>query len=250
MNKPVVCLAIGGSDSCGGAGIQADLAMFARIGVSGCTAITALTAQNPDRILRITPSSLDQFEAELQAILSYYTVAAIKTGMLADAAHIRVLTDAMERYGISCPVVVDPVMVSTSGTQLLDLDAMALLQSELFARASLITPNLPEAEQLIGSIFDDPVEAAAELVRRHRCAVLIKGGHGDGDTLVDVLCMADGDVHLFEHPRLHWDKDQAHGSGCRLAAAITGLLALHTPVAEAVSRAVSHVAQFHELARP
>jgi len=242
MNGPEVCLAVGGSDSCGGAGIQADLAMFSRIGVRGCSAITALTAQNPDRILRVEPSPLDQFAAELQAVLSYYSVAGIKTGMLVDAGHVGVLVEAMDRHAVACPVVVDPVMVSTSGTALLDAAALALVQAELFVRASLITPNLPEAERLLGSAIDDPVEAAAELVRRHRCPVLLKGGHGDEDVLVDVLCMDDGDVQLFEHPRLAWSEEEAHGSGCRLASAITAHLALHAPVEQAVSQALSRIA--------
>lgn len=250
MNRPQACLAVGGSDSCGGAGIQADLAMFSRVGVRGCSAITALTAQNPDRILRVTPSPLAQFEAELQAILSYYAVTGIKTGMLADAGHIRMLAAAMERHAVSCPVVVDPVMVSTSGTVLLDPSATAVMQSELFSRASLITPNLPEAERLLDTAVDDPVEAAAELVRRYRCPVLLKGGHGEGDGLVDVLCMADGDVHLFEHPRMSWGRDQAHGSGCRLAAAISAMLAMREPVEEAVPRAISQLVQAGERARP
>ncbi|HXH63931.1 MAG TPA: hydroxymethylpyrimidine/phosphomethylpyrimidine kinase, partial [Mariprofundaceae bacterium] len=230
MSGPAVCLAVGGSDSCGGAGIQADLAVFARIGVAGCSATTALTAQNPERILRIEPSPPAQFGAELQAILSYYTVAAVKTGMLVDAGHIGVLAEAMAHHRVSCPLVVDPVMVSTSGTTLLDPAGVAALQSVLFPQASLITPNLPEAESLLGSPIDDPVEAAAELVRRFRRPVLLKGGHGRGDALVDVLCMADGDVHLFEHPRLNWGRDQAHGSGCRLAAAIAAYLALQATV--------------------
>jgi hydroxymethylpyrimidine/phosphomethylpyrimidine kinase len=246
MSGSVVCLAVGGSDSCSGAGIQADLAMFSRIGVAGCSAITALTAQNPERILRIEPSPCAQFEAELQGILAYYRVAAVKTGMLVDAPHIRSLVESLAQHGITCPLVVDPVMVSTSGTALLDDSALQALQSELFPLASLITPNLPEAARLLGSPVDDPVEAAAGLVQRFRCPVLLKGGHSELDVLLDVLCMTDGDVHLFEHPRLGWNRDQAHGSGCRLAAAITAYLALQAPVEEAVSQALARLARFHE----
>jgi hydroxymethylpyrimidine/phosphomethylpyrimidine kinase len=246
MSRPVVCLAVGGSDSCGGAGIQADLAMFSRIGVAACSAITALTAQNPDRILRIEPSPCAQFEAELQAVLSYYEIAAIKTGMLVDTPHIRTLVESLTQNGMACPVVVDPVMVATSGTALLDDAAQQTLQSELFPLASLITPNLPEAARLLGSPVDDPVEAAAGLVQRFRCPVLLKGGHSGQDVLLDVLCMTDGDVHLFKHPRLDWNKDQAHGSGCRLAAAITAYLALQAPMEEAVSQALAQLARFHE----
>ncbi len=246
MSKEAVCLAVGGSDSCGGAGIQADLAMFSRIGVAGCSAVTALTAQNPDRILRIEPSPLAQMQAELQAVFSYYRVAAIKTGMLVDARHIHILADALEQHGISCPLVVDPVLASTSGTSLLDHDAIAALQTTLFPLASLITPNIPESERILGTDIDDPVEAATELVRRFRCPVLLKGGHSEQPVLIDVLCMPDGDVHLFEHPRIHWNEDQAHGSGCRLAASITAYLALEVPLAEAVSRAIDVLVQFHD----
>lgn len=247
--REAVCLTVGGSDSCGGAGIQADLAMFSRIGVKACSAITALTAQNPDRILRIEPTPLAQFESELQAIFSYYEVKAIKTGMLTDAGHIGMLVEMMTRYGMTCPVVVDPVMISTSGTTLLDPAAVSALQTVMFPQASLLTPNLPEAEYFLGTSVDDPVEAAAELVRRFQCPTLLKGGHGPQQMLVDVLCMPDGDVQLFEHPRIHWDKNQAHGSGCRLAAAITAYLALEATVAEAVARAISILIQPHDRAR-
>jgi len=246
MSEPTACLTVGGSDSCAGAGIQADLAMFSRIGVVGCSVITALTAQNPDRILRIEPSPLAQFEAELHAILSYYDVKAIKTGMLPDVGHIGMLGEMLAQYGINCPLVVDPVMVSTSGTTLLDPAAVSALQAVMFPRASLMTPNLPEAENFLGSPVDDPVEATAELVRRFHCPVLLKGGHGKEEMLLDVLCMPDGDVHLFEHPRIHWNKDQAHGSGCRLAAAIAAYLSLEVPLAEAVSRAIAVLVQPHD----
>lgn len=245
MNGPAACLSVGGSDSCGGAGIQADLAMFARIGVGGCSVITALTAQNPDRILRVEPSPPAQMQAELQAVFSYYRVAAIKTGMLVDAQHIITLADALEQHEISCPLVVDPVLASTSGTVMLDQASITVLQTSLFPLASLITPNIPESELLLGSAVDDPVEAAAELVCRFRCPVLLKGGHGDQPELIDVLCMPDGDVHLFKHPRIPWNRDQAHGSGCRLAAAIAAYLALDVPMAEAVSRAISILVQPH-----
>lgn len=241
-----VCLTVGGSDSCGGAGIQADLATFAHQGVAACSAITALTAQNPERILRVTPSPPEQLAAELEAILSYYTVAAVKTGMLVGHDHIRVLVDALARHPEPCPLVVDPVMVSTSGTPLLDEAGLDALITGLFPLASLITPNHPEAERLLGGDIDDPVEAAAELVRRFRRPVLLKGGHGEGDRLLDVLCMDDGEIHLFEHPRLDWDREQAHGSGCRLAAAIAGQLGLGMAMDRAVSLGI---AQLHDRAQ-
>ena len=215
--------------------------MFARIGVAGCSAVTALTAQNPERILRIEPSPPAQLAAELEAILSYDALAAVKTGMLVGRDHIHTVADALSRYPEPCPLVVDPVMVATSGTRLLDDAGIEALAAELFPLASLITPNQPEGERLLGADIDDPVEAAAELVRRFRCPVLLKGGHGEGQVLLDVLCMANGEIHLFEHPRLRWDRDQAHGSGCRLAAAITAYLGLGASMAEAVSRGIAQL---------
>jgi hydroxymethylpyrimidine/phosphomethylpyrimidine kinase len=240
MPSPV-CLTIGGSDSCGGAGIQADLAIFARLGVSGRSAITALTAQNPERILRIEPSPPVQLAAELEAILSYEGVAAVKTGMLVGQHHIRTVADALSQHSESCPLVVDPVMVSTSGTALLDDAGLEVLTATLFPMASLITPNRPEGARLLGADIDDPVAAATALVRRFRCPVLLKGGHGEGQMLLDVLCMADGEIHVFEHPRLSWDRDQAHGSGCRLAAAITAFLGLGASMDEAVFRGIDQL---------
>ena len=214
--------------------------MFARVGVAGCSAITALTAQNPERILRIEPSPSGQLAAELEAILSYYAVVAVKTGMLVGRDHIRTVAAALSRRSEACPLVVDPVMISTSGTSLLDEAGRQALVTELFPMASLITPNLPEGEAMLGEGIDDPVEAAAELVRRFRCPVLLKGGHAeDKATLLDVLCMGNGDIHLFEHPRLDWDREQAHGSGCRLAAAIAAYLGLGMAMDEAVSLGIA-----------
>lgn len=239
-----VCLTVGGSDSCGGAGIQADLAMFARVGVAGCSAITALTAQNPERILRIEASPPAQLAAELEAIFSYYAVVAVKTGMLVGRDHIRTLAAALSQRPDPCQLVVDPVMISTSGTPLLDEAGRQALATELFPMASLITPNLPEGEILLGETIDDPVEAAAELVRRFRCPVLLKGGHGeDNAMLLDVLCMGDGEIHLLEHPRLDWDREQAHGSGCRLAAAIAAYLGLGMPMDEVVSLGIAQLSE-------
>lgn len=239
IKKTAVCLAVGGSDSCGGAGIQADLATFNKVGVKGCSAITALTAQNPNKVLRIEPSPPDQFAAELESIFTYYEVTAIKSGMLVDSIYISLLKDSIQENNCLCPLVIDPVMVSTSGTKLLNDSAFSVLVEELFPLATLITPNFPEASKFLGRSIDDQVEAAAELVHQFKRPILLKGGHAKGDAMLDVLGTCDGNVHLFGHPRENWDQDQAHGSGCRLAAAVTAFMALASSVEEAVSQGIN-----------
>jgi len=234
-----VCLAIGGSDSCAGAGIQADLATFAAFGVKGCSAITALTAQNPDDICRIEASPLPQLEAEIRAIFDYYDVAAIKTGMLVDSDHIHLVAGLLEKHHSGKPLVVDPVMVSSSGEKLLDTSAIATLKSELLPLATLMTPNLPEAEMLLGRKVSDPAEDACELAGMFGSAVLLKGGHGKTKRLVDMLYEVNGDVTPFVHHKRNLDAEQSHGTGCRLTAAITAQLAAgNIPLAEATARAI------------
>jgi len=215
-----VCLAIGGSDSCGGAGIQADLRIFAEAGVRGCSAITALTAQNPDRISRIEPVSISQLTAEMEAVFDYYDVAAVKTGMLVDAEHVAAVAECLQKQGDDRPLVIDPVMVASSGKPLLDTAGRQTLIARLFPMATLISPNIPEAEELLGHAILDPVEDAAALALRYRTNILLKGGHRDGNQLTDVLVSREGEVHLFHHPRRNWEPDRSHGTGCRLASGI------------------------------
>ena len=211
-----VCLAIGGSDSCAGAGIQADLATFAAFGVKGCSAVTALTAQNPSNIYRIEASPLQQLEAEIRAVFDYYDVAAIKTGMLVDSDHIHLVAGLLEKHHSGKPLVVDPVMVSSSGEKLLDTSAIATLKSELLPLATLMTPNLPEVEMLLGRKVSDPAEDACELAGMFGSAVLLKGGHGKTKRLMDMLYEVNGDVTPFVHHKRNLDAEQSHGTGCRL----------------------------------
>jgi len=234
-DKRPVCLTIGGSDSCGGAGIQADLRVFEQLGVKGCSVVTALTAQNPQEILRIEPVSLAHIEAEIHAIFDYYDVAAVKTGMLIDAEHIAVISALLGEYHAGEPLIVDPVMVASSGQRLLDEGAVQTLKKSLITRATLTTPNLEEAAVFLGRPVGNTVEDATALVREFGCAILLKGGHGDGDELVDVLCEANGKVSTFMHARQNWSTEQTHGSGCRLASAIAAGLAENMPLTMAVS---------------
>jgi len=242
--KLPVCLTIGGSDSCGGAGIQADLRVFEALGVHGCSAITALTAQNPSQISRIEAVSLAQFDAELHAVFDYYDVVAVKTGTLLDVEHIAVLSavlhDRHQGY-----LVIDPVLLSSSGKTLLPDSAIDTLMRALLPMATLITPNLDEAAVLLGEPVNDAEQAVGLLFERcaeySSSAVLLKGGHADSDTLVDILYTDDGCMHRFAHPRQTWSLQQRHGTGCRLASAITANLAQQQFLTQAVENAITYL---------
>jgi len=233
-----VCLTIGGSDSSAGAGIQADLRTFNTFGLRGCSAIVALTAQNPEEVTAVHPVPLKQLEAEIRAIYDYYPVAAVKTGMLYGAEHVALVAELLGELHGGRPLIVDPVMISTSGHPLLDAEAVSTLEERLFPLATLITPNLPEAAALLGREVDDPVEDADALMMRYRTAILLKGGHSDEFTLIDTLCEPDGVVTPISHPRHEWGRDQAHGTGCRLASAIAAGMARGWPLRQAVSHAI------------
>jgi len=238
VDKQPVCLTIGGSDSCGGAGIQADLCTFEQFGVKGCSVVTALTAQNPQEILRTEPVSLAQIDAEMRAIFDYYDVAAVKTGMLVDAEHIAVISALLSEYHTGKPLVVDPVMVASSGRRLLTEGAVQTLKMSLITQATLATPNLDEAAAFLGRPVDNAVDGATALMLEFGCAILLKGGHGEGDELVDMLCETNAKVTTFVHARQDWSTDQAHGSGCRLASAIAAGLAENISLTMAVSESL------------
>lgn len=235
---PVV-LAIGGSDSSGGAGIQADLRTIGSFsgdgsGIRGCSAITALTAQNPGEVTRIEPVSLAQLEAEIRAVFAYYDVKAVKTGMLYDTERIGLVADLMQELHSGKPLVVDPVMVSSSGSKLLEDSSIEILRERLFPLATLITPNIPEAEALLGG--NEEVDAC-RLAERFSVPVLLKGGHLRSDTIIDVLCV-DGEKVIFPHASRKLDAEAVHGTGCRLASATAARLARGDSLAEAVGGAI------------
>ena len=246
------CLTVAGSDSGGNAGVQADLRAFHAYGLHGCTAFAALTAQNPFGVSAIHPVPADFVAAQLDAVLSVYDIRALKTGMLSDPAAIEALADRLApRPEIA--KVIDPVLVATSGARLVSEEAMRAVCERLLPLATLITPNLPEAEALCaggGDVAADPTAARAadakraeELARRifgtYGCAVLVKGGHGEGASAVDVLF--DGrDAHRFSLP---WVAEpvSTHGTGCSLAAALAAELALGRGLPEAVAGAKDYV---------
>lgn len=236
MARPV-CLTVGGSDSCGGAGIQADLRVFEAFSVQGCSVTTALTAQNPDCISRIEPVSLAQLDAEMHALFDYYDVKVVKTGMLVDAEHVAVVAALLQQLHQG-ELVIDPVFISSSGKQLLDAGGIDALVHGLLPQATLLTPNLDEAALLLSRAIHDPELAAKQLADRFNCAVLLKGGHGAEDELVDVLCDQDGIISSFSHARQAWSKGQSHGTGCRLASAVAAALALGKPLVQAVELSI------------
>jgi hydroxymethylpyrimidine/phosphomethylpyrimidine kinase len=234
-------LIIAGSDSGGGAGIQADLKTVTALGGYGATAITALTAQNTQGIVGIHPVDPAFIVAQARQVLTDLGADCIKIGMLHSAAAIEKIADFFEELALTIPVVIDPVMIAKSGAQLLDPEAAELLKQRLFPRASLITPNLPEAEALTGLKVRHPeaMEAAARaLLELGPAAVLLKGGHLPGDSLQDLL-LTRRYQESFQAPRLA--TRHTHGTGCTLASAIATGLAQGQPLPEAVRRAHAYV---------
>lgn len=232
-----IALTIAGSDCGGGAGIQADLKMFTALCVHGTTAVTCITAQNPAGILGVQAVRPQLLKQQLKAIFDELPPTAAKTGMLYSEPLIRVIARFWDKYP-SVPLVVDPVMVATSGAVLLEPAAMRALQEQLLPRATLLTPNLDEAALLVGRELKTPEDlrvAARELHARFGCAVLVKGGHLRGMTeAMDVFC--DGSQEwLLLAPFIRGVS--THGTGCMYAAAITARIALGDSLGVAVRRA-------------
>ncbi|MEI8064019.1 MAG: bifunctional hydroxymethylpyrimidine kinase/phosphomethylpyrimidine kinase [Verrucomicrobiota bacterium] len=226
-----VALTIAGSDSGGGAGIQADLKTFQALGVFGTSAITAITCQNPAGVSAVQPVKPRIVAEQISQVCTAFPVRAAKTGMLYDAKIIRAVAGS-----VRCRLVVDPVMVATSGVRLLKPDAIRVLQKVLFPMATVVTPNLAEAEVLLGCLIRTLPElraAAQALADRHGVAFLVKGGHLTGDA-VDVLCASN---RLYEFDAPHITGVKTHGTGCVFSAALTAHLALGYGLVEAVGRA-------------
>jgi hydroxymethylpyrimidine/phosphomethylpyrimidine kinase len=229
-----VALTIAGSDSSGGAGIQADLKSFAALGVYGASAITALTAQNTRGVSGIHPVPADFVTAQIDAVFEDLDVKAVKIGMVAQLATIEAIASALSRRTPK-PVVLDPVMVASSGDRLLSADAVAGLRRHLFPLAALITPNLPEAAALLGEAVAADESAIASqgkrLLAMGASAVLIKGGHGHGTESIDYL-FAGGSVSALSAPRIA--TVNTHGTGCSLSSAIAAGLAKGEALEQAV----------------
>ena len=234
-------LTIAGSDSGGGAGLQADLKTFAALGVYGTCAITAITAQNTQGVTAIEPLSSEMVTAQMEAIAGDIALHATKIGMLANAAIVEAVAAAIQELELPL-VVVDPVMVAKSGDPLLDTDAVMVLRVELLPLALVVTPNLPEAEVLAAMTIASPRDVQEAARRIHALgprAVVIKGGHGTGADLVDVLF--DGrDFLEFHTARI--ETRNTHGTGCTFASAIAAYLARGRSLVAATEQAQQYVA--------
>ena len=246
-----IALTIAGSDSSGGAGIQADLNTFAAFGVYGASAITAITAQSTLGVEATAPLSADLVTAQIEAVAGDFTIDATKIGMLANAAIVEAVAAAIAALDLPL-VVLDPVLVSSSGARLLDEDGVRALRAELLPRARVITPNIPEAEALSGRRIQSPDEAREAARRIHgmgAAAVIITGGHAAGiaqglglraqGSIVDLLF--DGQTfHEFRVPRV--ESRHTHGTGCTFASAVAAGLALGHDLPAAAVRAQQYVA--------
>ncbi len=239
MKPRPVALTIAGSDSGGGAGIQADLKTFAALGIHGTSAITALTPPNTRGGDAVHPVPTRHLRAELDAVFDDFPVAAVKTGMLGDARTVRCVARELARRKPRW-LVVDPVMIATSGAHLLEPDAVRVLMDQLIPLADVLTPNLPEAEALLGARIRnarDAEHAGTALRDLGAKAVLLKGGHGHGREAIDRWFDARGMLEL-RHPRL---PGNYHGTGCTLSSALAAELAKGTAPRVAMRRAIAFV---------
>jgi len=240
MTPITSALTIAGSDSSGGAGIQADLKTFAAYGVYGVSAVTAVTAQNTQGVAESSPLAADLVAAQIEAVAADVAVQAVKTGMLATAAIVEAVAAAIRALELPL-VVVDPVMVSKNGRPLLDEDGVAMLKTELLGLAAVVTPNIPEAERLTGRRIDSLEQAraaAVEIQQLGASAVVVTGGHAPGDVIVDVLF--DG-AAFTELEAARIGAEPAHGTGCTFASAVAANLALGRPLVDAVVDAQAYV---------
>ncbi len=237
--KMKTALTIAGSDSSGGAGIQADIKTMIMNGVYAMSAITALTAQNTTGVRGILESTPDFLRQQLDAVFEDIYPDAVKIGMVSSSELIRVIGERMRYYGAK-NVVVDPVMVATSGSSLMKTDAVETLALELFPLATVITPNISEAQVLAGETIqskEDMVQAAKKIGETYHCAVLLKGGHSINDA--NDLLYEEGEFLWFEGKRI--DNPNTHGTGCTLSSAIASNLAKGYSLAESVKRAKDYI---------
>lgn len=238
-SSPPIALTIAGSDSGGGAGIQADLKAFHARGVHGLSVIAAITSQNTRGVTAVHPVPLGHIRSQLDAVFDDFPIGAVKTGMLGNAAITRLVAREMRRRKPAW-LVVDPVMIATSGARLLTEDAVAAMVNDLIPLADVLTPNLPEAEALLGRELrtrKDFDRAGEDLLNLGAASVLLKGGHARGGEVVDRLYDAQG-VMEWRHPRL---KIEGHGTGCTLASAIAAELAKGRTPRAAVKVAIGYV---------
>ena len=236
-----IALTIAGSDSSAGAGIQADLKTFSALGAYGLTAVTCVVAEIPGKVSRLEPVSVEMVREQIEVVAQNFSIAAMKTGLLCSAAIISAVARTIIDLKRQIPLVVDPVITATGGDPLLEPEAIVAYQHELFPIASLITPNLDEAMQLLGDKIGDResmTHAGKELERKFKTAILLKGGHLSGDVAIDLL-FAGGQITEFAAPFV---RDVAtHGTGCTYSAAITAGLAAGMSLPDSIARAKKFV---------
>lgn len=237
-----VALAIAGSDSGAAAGIQADLLTFAANAVYGTTVLTCVTAQNPSGVTAIQSLPPDAVTSQIKQVDTFYKPLAVKTGMLFNEAIIGAVCHELQNLSAKPRIVVDPVMVASSGATLLQPDAVSLIKRQLLPLATLVTPNLDEAEILLERKLDSKEEieeAALQLSATYQTAFLIKGGHLTGDNLFDILALPEGVAKTYEQTRIQ--NIDTHGSGCTLSSAIAAGFAKGLDVEEAVGMALKYL---------
>ncbi len=246
MQKPYICLSIAGSDPSGGAGIQADLKTFAALGAYGAAAITALTVQNTQGVQSSLVLPADMVAAQADAVLTDLHPDAVKIGMTGNKEVIAALAQLLKKRQPPC-VVLDPVMVSTSGHALIDPEAQQSLLRGLAPCATVMTPNLPELHALCGKDIS-PEEGAKRLMEQSGCPyVLVKGGHEAGSIAADLLYHINGDSYRFESKRI--TTNNTHGTGCTLSSAIAAYMAQGFSVPEAVGKAKDYIQEAISAAR-
>ncbi len=231
-------LTIAGSDPSGGAGIQADLKTFSALGCYGMAAITALTAQNTQGVQDVHIPPAEFLEQQIRSLLDDVRIDGVKIGMAGNEDTIKVIAQALKDKNTP-HIVLDPVMVATSGDPLLSSEAVEILKHDLLPLADVITPNIPEAEILLGQEYDGDLEKMAqELLKLGSRAVLLKGGHLDGHASIDVMALEDG-VFIMQEPRI--DTKNTHGTGCTLSSALACYLAKGLGVRSAAEAAKSYI---------
>jgi hydroxymethylpyrimidine/phosphomethylpyrimidine kinase len=248
MKRVPTALTIAGSDSGGGAGIQADLKTFSALGVFGTSALTAITAQNTRAVTAVFELPPDLVAAQIDAVVTDIGADAVKTGMIANSELIRIVAAKIREYGLT-NLVVDPVMVAKSGDRLLREEAVAALRTELLPLATVVTPNLPEAEVLVDrpvAALDQMRAAAADIVALGARSVVVKGGHLPGDP-IDIFY--DGE-HYLELPAKRVETTSTHGTGCTLASAIAAYLARGSDLEAALRGAKAYLTAAIEHAYP
>jgi len=240
-----IALTIAGSDCSAGAGIQADLKTFAALGVYGLTAVTCIVAEVPRKVSRIEPATATIVREQIEVLLKNFRVGAIKTGLLCSANIVSAVAQAIQETkketARSIPLVVDPVMIATSGDNLLEPEAIESYKNKLFPLATLITPNLDEAISLLGTTIEDQKQmenAAKALAKKYGTSILLKGGHLPGDNAIDFL-FHHGELTEFSAPFVR--DVETHGTGCTYSAAITAGLASGLSLEEAIKRAKKFV---------